>query len=197
MPQLRLVSFVAGHTIELQGLRTALLGALCLAMAAWRLGLTIGNHQAETAHMVSWMPLVVIGWHLDDRLVTYYHKRMGVVVPRHPYRRLFELGGITVTYIVVWLWEGWLNSPVAFSALLLAAVQLHIGLVSGQGYRRHYVVGAVVWCGLSLSPMLMLPSNARAVLWLSATGLTLTLLGWRDHVLLLRALSESQETADA
>lgn len=197
MQQLKLVSFVAGHTIELQGLRTALLGALCLAMAAWQLGLAIWDPHADSVLMVSWMPLILIGWHLDDRLAAYYDKRMGMVLTRHPYRRLFALGGITVTYAVLWLWERWMHSPVALSALFLAAVQLHIGLVSGEGYRRHYVVGAVVWCGLSLSPMLTLPPDARAVLWLSAIGVTLTLLGWRDHLLLVRALPEEQEVADA
>ena len=197
MQQLRLVSFVAGHTVELQGLRTALLGALCLVVAAWRLGLMISNREADTSQLVPWIPLVLIAWYFDDRLVAYYNTRMGVVFPRYACRRLCALGAMVVTYVLLSVWDAWVNSPVAFSALFLAAVQLHIGLVSGEGYRRHYLVGAAAWCGLSLAPMLMLPPNVRAVFWLSAAGWTLILLGWRDHVLLVRALPESEEAVHA
>ena len=196
MQELRMVSFVARHTAELQGLRTALVGGLCLTMVAWCLALSIWDGTAVATQGVSWIPLILLGWHLDDRLEDYYRARMGYVVPFHPARRLMALVAITLTYVALRMFEVQIASPVAMSALFLAGLQLHIGLVSGEAYRRHYVFGAACWAVLSLVPLLALSPGARGVLWLTAMGLTLTLLGWRDHVLLMRSLADAEESAD-
>jgi hypothetical protein len=194
--QLRFLHFVAGHTIELQGLRTALLGGLCLALAAWQTLLALTG-TADGERKPEWLLLLLIAWHLDDKLVVYYQKRMGVVSPRQPYRRWVALLAITAVFMLLVVSESRAASPIAFSALFLAGVQLHIGLISGNGYRRHYLAGAVVWCALSLVPLLELSPHVLRPGWLFIVGATLMLLGWRDHVVLTRALDHTEEACHA
>jgi len=196
MQNLRTVSFVARHTTELQGLRTALIGGLCLTMAAWCLAWSIWDGTAVPTRGVSWFPLILLGWHLDARLEDYYRTRMGYVFPSRPARRLVGLVVITVVYVALRVCELQVGSPLAVSALFFAGLQLHIGLISGEAYRRHYVLGAGFWGTLSLVPLLGLSPDARGVLWLTAMGLTLALLGWRDHLLLMRSLAHAEDSTD-
>ena len=196
MQELRMVTFVARHTVELQGLRTALVGGLCLTSASWHVIWAAWTGTPVSTAGVAWIPIVLMGWHLDDRLVTYYHARMGHVRPLRPGRRLLGLVAITLMYVALRVWEVRVESPVAMSALLLAGVQLHIGLISGEAYRRHYVLGAVCWASLSLVPVLALSPGALAVVWLTAMGVTLILLGCRDHVLLMRSLATTGDSTD-
>ena len=132
---------------------------------------------------------MLLGWHIDQQLFDYYRARVGVVAPRRQGKRLIVLCIIAVTYITLRLFEAQFESAVALSALFLAGVQLHIGLISGEDYRRHYVLGAACWVGLSLLPRLSLAHGARDVSWLIAMGLTLVFLGWRDHLVLMRSLT--------
>lgn len=189
MQELRMVTFVARHTVELQGLRTALVGGLCLVGASWYMARAVWTGTTVSTEGVAWIPIVVVGWHLDDRLVDYYRARMGHVHPLRAGRRLLGLVAITLLYIALRVFEVRVDSAVSVSALLLAGVQLHIGLISGETYRRHYLFGASCWAGLSLVPMLGLPMGALSVLWLTAMGITLVLLGWRDHLVLSRSLT--------
>ena len=144
MQHLRLIGFVAGHTVELQGLRTTLLGFLCLAIAGWG---TIGPHWEQatrTTQSAYWLVLLAVAWRCDDWLVEYYRKRMGRVIALHPYRRYAVLLAIALAYLVAAIIDLRAPGPVALTAVLLAAVQWHIGLFSGDEYRRHYLVGAVI-----------------------------------------------------
>ena len=197
MQELRMVTFVARHTVELQGLRTALLGGLCLTGASWYVARAIWTDAAISTEGVAWIPIVLVGWHLDDRLEDYYRARMGHVLPLRPGRRLLGLVAITLTYVALRVFEVRVDSPVAVSALMLAGVQLHIGLISGETYRRHYLLGASCWASLSIVPSVGLSTGALAVVWLTAMGITLVLLGWRDHVLLSRSLTTARESFDA
>ena len=196
MQNLQTVRFVARHTTELQGLRTALVGGLCLAMVGWCVAWSIWNGAAVPTQGVSWVPLILLGWHLDARLEDYYRTRMGHVFPAHRARRLVGLVVITMVYVALRVTEVQVGSPLAVSALFFAGLQLHIGLISGEAYRRHYVLGAGCWGMLSLVPLLGLSPAAGGVLWLTAMGLTLALLGWRDHVLLMRSLAHAEDSVD-
>jgi len=196
MQELRVVTFVARHTVELQGLRTALIGGLCLTGASWYVGRAVWTDAAISTEGVGWIPIVLVGWHLDNRLEDYYRARMGHVLPLRPGRRLLGLVTITLMYAALRLFEVRVDSPVAVSALLLAAVQLHIGLISGETYRRHYLLGALCWAGLAVVPILGLSTGALSVFWLTAMGITLIMLGWRDHVVLSRSLTTMGESSD-
>ena len=197
MKHLRLIGFIAGHTVELQGLRTAVIGALCLAMAGWQSVLLTGYGTAEAVRSASWLPLILVAWHVDDRLVTYYQRRIGLVSPSRPHRRLFVLAVIALIYVGLRIWELVADTQVAVSALFLAGVQLHIALVSGDRYRRHYLLGAAAWSALSFTPMLTLPADVRGILWLVAAGTTMTFLGWRDHLVLMRAVTQPEPSCHA
>lgn len=191
MQDLRTVRFISRHTVELQGLRTALVGALCLAAATWCIGSALWHGSAVSTHPVWWMPLILLGWHVDQQLLGYYGARVGHVMPTRPGRRLIVLGSIVATYAMLRLVELQFERAVALSALFLAGVQLHIGMISGERYRRHYLLGAACWAALSLLPLLTLSHGALHVSWLMAAGLTLVFLGWRDHMVLMRALTSA------
>ena len=129
MQNLQTVRFVARHTTELQGLRTALVGGLCLAMVGWCVAWSIWNGAAVPTQGVSWVPLILLGWHLDARLEDYYRTRMGHVFPAHRARRLVGLVVITMVYVALRVTEVQVGSPLAVSALFFAGLQLHIGLI--------------------------------------------------------------------
>ena len=184
MHEIRLLTFITRHTVELQGLRTMIVGGLCLTNAAWRvagpaLGVTLPPG-------VVWMALLLVGWHLDERVVAYYRTRMGSVSRLKPARRLIALIVVTLTYMALRAWELRADSQMSFSALFIAALHFHIGQVSGDIYRRHYLIGAGCWAALSLIPVQAFDAEDLATFWLAMIGLSLTLLGWRDHVLLMR-----------
>lgn len=196
MQEVRIVHFVARHTVELQGLRTALVGGFCLIMATWTIVSAGWATSSMVSHGMAWVGLALVGWHLDDRLVAYYRARMGYVNASRPGLRLLGLLAIALAYWALRALETWAGSPVSISALLLAGVQLHIGLISGRAHRRHYLVGASCWALLALFMVPVVPPEARDVSWLVAIGLSLTVLGWLDHVLLMRLLPNSGRGGD-
>jgi hypothetical protein len=196
MYDLRLIRFVAGHTIELQGLRTALVGACCLVAALWSVAFSLWRGGEVAPQVVFWLPLLLLAWHVDERLAAYYRIRLGIVTPQHPAKRLVALGVIASAYVSLRVLELRIEQPIAFSALFIGAVQFHIGLISSKGYRPHYILGALIWVALALVPQVALSQAALAVFWLAAIGLTFALLGWRDHQVLMRSVCVQGDTTD-
>jgi len=194
MRSLPLIAFVTRHAVELQGLRTAVVGGFCLALAALQLRAQASGQEWPVISGAGWILLLLVAWHLDDRVVAYYRRRIGWVQPRQPLIRLASLISVAVIYVALRGLEVRVHSPVAISALFVAARQLHIGWISGHTYRRHYLVGASGWSVLALAPVLGLPAPALANGWFFALGLSLVCLGWRDHVLLMHTVSFPEES---
>ena len=139
MERLKLIRFVAGHTTELQGLRTALIGAIFVAMALWQAALiSTYSGSGSAAHKASWLPLILIAWHVDERLAMYYRQRVGDVAVHRPYSRLISLMAMGFAYITLRFWELAADLQFGLAALFIAAVHAHIALLSGEHYRRYY-----------------------------------------------------------
>jgi len=190
------VGYLARHANQLQGLRTALLGTLFILCAAWN-ALRVLWEPAVSILPASLFPIIIAcAWYFDDQLSHYYLRRVGLVRPLHPVRRLVTLAVIGTSCLWLIPLDSWATVPVSVTALLLAGVQLHIGGISGAPHRTHYLFSGAFWCVVSFMPLLELKPQVAETLWLVAIGATLTVVGWCDHVVLIRSLLTTEGDTD-
>ena len=193
MVNLSTLRFLVRHSVELQGLRTMVVGmVLCVLGGSSLIALTTGHSGPH------WLiaSAFLLAWQCDVQLSRRYQKTLGYVSPQRSVWRLAGLCLIVSVYVALRVVEQHLTLGLAVSALYCASVLFHIGFVSGQPYRGHYLVGAVCWVPLVAMPAIVPSLDVQNAIWTTAFGLTLSILGYRDHVLLVRLLPVSESADD-
>jgi hypothetical protein len=187
------IRFVTGHFYQLQGLRLIPVAMFLLWYRASERGWLDwlpGRPVERPGDLgILWGPatltLAIVGVAVIE---SRYTERYGSVLQHPRQKRLLWLGIVAVAFLLLMPIDRLLEWPVLLSPLIIA-LALAIVVRIDRPFRFHYVLPAVVWGVVGVSPLLGFNREHLDVAFSLAGAVALIVCGVGDHFLIVRTMS--------